>query len=128
MSKSAISWLLFVAGGLLGAGITAAGPRPSPAWFRALTCGYLAWSLFWGAPPAWRQRHAIRHRLERWLTFEDHTLRWSVGISILLSWIWLYSCLGGGLYQFLQYQRAGRGPAPRRPLASLLSPKRWRWR
>jgi hypothetical protein len=121
--KTRVSWLVFVAGGLLAASLEDARPTAGPPWARALAGGYVAWALYWGLPVVSKQRRAFLDRLREWITCKNQLARWAACEWIFWTWVMCFSVFGGGLYQFALVIRRRRGSTPRRPLASLLAPR-----
>lgn len=75
----------------------------------SLSMGYTFWALFWGVPGAWRLWRRLPSRppympggLFVFLIW------WLLRIWVLVVGTWLYSLMGGGIYQFLKHWWAAR--------------------
>ena len=108
-----LSWLFLLAGILGGASSLPASYR-QPAAARAvavLTCGYLAWALYWGVPAFWRFWRTHSYRLAGPLGGLPFPFRWALTASLLICGAYFGSVFGGGLWEFLRCLRGLRGQA-----------------
>lgn len=109
--KMQLSWVVLGAGGLLGINVAESEPAFGSPLGAALLFSYIFWSLYWGAPAAWRwwRRGQGAHILQSLGSqFPEGLIRSAFTFSLLLTGCYFYCVFGGGIYKFVQYRRATR--------------------